>query len=447
MTNTIKTNIIESFIINKAKTYSDYKKNVEAMLEAGIKDAQTWENVCRRLGLQKSLTRDKIYNGINQTVLGMVAFAKGYEDTRWLTLKDIENHNSQKQNADKQWKLKAADPKKGYQKGDQKCVEIMYFIPRYLYEKLADGKIDWKHGRQISEAEYKALSEEDKKRVFTKTIKSFVFNAEQVEGIEPLVKETKKFSVKLIEHIAKKLHLGLDYESNGSPCYIPSRDAVSLPAVKLFKSQKYLYASALHEFSHATGHESRLNRDIRNFFGTEAYAFEELVAESSATMLCAYLGIEKEVDKNHKAYVKSWLKACKENKNALIDAFKLAEKACDYIIQEADLENYEEMVEVVETVEETSKEPKKATKKATAKATEKKAKAVKTTEKKTSKKSATKKADIGRMSSRIDQGTEIIRIDLEKADGTNAWIEMTKEFYMNLKKTQKKQLEKMWGLA
>ena len=63
------------------------------------------------------------------------------------------------------------------------------------------------------------------------------------------------------------------------------------------------------------------------------------------------------------------------------------------------------------------------------------------------KNTTTKKTEVGKMSSRIEQGKEIIRIDLEKEDGTNAWIEMTKDFYMNLKKTQKKQLEKMWGLA
>ena len=172
MTN-INTRIIDSFIINKAKTYSDYKKNVEKMLEEGIKDAQTWENVCRRLGLQKAMRTDKAYKGINQMVLGMVAFAKGYEDTRWLTFNDIKAHNEQKQNKDKQWKLKAKDSEKGYQNGDQKCVEIMYFIPRYMYELTEDGKIDFRHGKAISEEEYKALSEKDKKRVFTKTIKSF----------------------------------------------------------------------------------------------------------------------------------------------------------------------------------------------------------------------------------------------------------------------------------
>lgn len=426
MTN-FATRIIDSLIINKAKTYTDFKSNAEKLLEEGIKDAGQWENVCRKLGLQKSMRSDKVYNGVNQLVLGMVAFAKGYDDTRWLTLNDIKAHNEQKQNKENQWSLKARDPEKGYQQGDQKCVEIMYFIPKYLYDLDKDGNIDWKHGLSISQSEFEALSDEDKKRVFTKTIKSFVFNAEQVDGIEPLVKENKTFSVKLIEHIANKLNLGLDFESKDSPCYIPSRDTVSMPKAKLFKNQRYLYVSALHEFSHATGHSKRLNRDLKGRFGSSDYAFEELVAESSATMLASYLGIETEVDKNHKAYIKSWLGSCKDNKNALLDAFKLAEQACDYIIREADLENYEEMIEVVETVE----EPAKATKK---------------TAKKTSKK-ATKKTSNVRMISNIKDGVEIIRVELTKEDGSIAWAELTKDFYMNMKKSDRKQFEKAWGLA
>lgn len=94
------------------------------------------------------------------------------------------------------------------------------------------------------------------------------------------------------------------------------------------------------------------------------------------------------------------------------------------------------MKEAENTIKEA--EPKKNSKKTVTKS-------VKTTEKKASK--TTKKTEVGKMSSRIEQGKEIIRIDLEKADGTFAWIEMTKDFFMGMKKTQKKQLEKMWGLA
>ena len=36
----------------------------------------------------------------------------------------------------------------------------------------------------------------------------------------------------------------------------------------------------MHELSHASGHPSRLNRDLSGGFGSQNYAFEELVALS-----------------------------------------------------------------------------------------------------------------------------------------------------------------------
>ena len=41
-----------------------------------------------------------------------------------------------------------------------------------------------------------------------------------------------------------------------------------------------------------TAHEKRLNRDLKNRFGTKVYAAEELTAELSAAFLCAHLGVE-----------------------------------------------------------------------------------------------------------------------------------------------------------
>ena len=42
---------------------------------------------------------------------------------------------------------------------------------------------------------------------------------------------------------------------------------------------------------HWTGHTSRLGRDLKNRFGTAAYAAEELVAELGAAITCAHLTI------------------------------------------------------------------------------------------------------------------------------------------------------------
>lgn len=430
-------------------SYKDYQKMVETELENGIKEKglKFIEEFSRNDSPFNPVTKT-IYRGTNRLWLGLVALKKGYTDPRWLTFKQM---------TEKGYSLKAKDEKKGYQKGDQKAVEIMYFIPRYLYDLDKDGNIDFRHGKSITEEEYKALSEKDKKRVFTKTIKSWVFNAEQMNGIPALEKkETKVFSTKLADHIAKKLGVSLVWNSpKENPCYSSATDTVYMPNVT-YKEEKYMLANVLHEFSHATGHKSRLGRDLKNMFGSSAYAFEELVAESSATMLCAILGIEKTVDKNHKAYIKSWLNYAKDHENALLKAFKLAEQSCDYIMNVAELDAYSETEQesVSEPVKETKKRGRKATKKAEKPIAKPKAKATKkepvkktATKKAETKKSETKKAETVKMMENIVNGIAIVRIELTKADGNIAWIEMTKDFYNNLKKSDKKRLEKAWGLA
>jgi Zincin-like metallopeptidase len=49
--------------------------------------------------------------------------------------------------------------------------------------------------------------------------------------------------------------------------------------------------AAVRHKGHATGHRSRLNRDLNGSYGTKKYTFEELVAELSAAFGCASLGI------------------------------------------------------------------------------------------------------------------------------------------------------------
>jgi antirestriction protein ArdC len=56
---------------------------------------------------------------------------------------------------------------------------------------------------------------------------------------------------------------------------------------------------------HASGHASRLNRDLSGSFGSKKYAFEEIVAEITSAFVCASLGIVPTV--RHADYVGSWL--------------------------------------------------------------------------------------------------------------------------------------------
>ena len=87
------------------------------------------------------------------------------------------------------------------------------------------------------------------------------------------------------------------------------------------------HRTALHEIGHASGHPSRLNRDLTGSFGSKKYAFEELIAEISAAYLCASLSITPTV--RHADYIASWLEVLREDNRAIVRAASAASKAAD----------------------------------------------------------------------------------------------------------------------
>jgi antirestriction protein ArdC len=91
------------------------------------------------------------------------------------------------------------------------------------------------------------------------------------------------------------------------------------------------YATLLHELTHWTGHEIRLERDLSGRFGQEAYAMEELVAELGAAFLCADLSITNTPRPDHAAYVANWLKVLKQDKRAIFTAARKAAQATGYL--------------------------------------------------------------------------------------------------------------------
>lgn len=82
----------------------------------------------------------------------------------------------------------------------------------------------------------------------------------------------------VVDNIIK--NMGVGYEEKGDRAYYsPANDTITLPPMTTFHSEYGYYATKLHESCHATGHPSRLNRDIENSFGSQKYAIEELRAE------------------------------------------------------------------------------------------------------------------------------------------------------------------------
>jgi antirestriction protein ArdC len=128
--------------------------------------------------------------------------------------------------------------------------------------------------------------------------------------------------------------LGVDLRHGGDRAYCDwSGDYVQMPTVEAFRHRDLYKAVAFHEFTHWSGHKRRLAREnLGHAFGSEHYAFEELVAELGAAFLCADLGvIHEELRHQHAGYIASWIKTLKNDKRAIVRAASLAGKAAEYI--------------------------------------------------------------------------------------------------------------------
>ncbi|MBP6229967.1 MAG: antirestriction protein ArdC, partial [Pseudomonadales bacterium] len=71
--------------------------------------------------------------------------------------------------------------------------------------------------------------------------------------------------------------------------YVPAHDYVQVPPPQAYFEPINWHRTALHELGHASGHASRLGRDLTGGFGTKKYAFEELVALSGQSAPCLTL--------------------------------------------------------------------------------------------------------------------------------------------------------------
>src|SRR5262249_48793599 len=173
-----------------------------------------------------------------------------------------------------------------------------------------------------------------------------VFNVAQCEGIRgdkiPSLSGTGRVhcpiaeAERIVQSMPKRpaVKTGLD-----RAFYSPAGDFVGMPAPEHFRSGEDFYSVLFHELTHATGHESRLNRKgvsgsdgEWSAFGSTPYAKEELVAEMGAAFLCGHVGIVERTLDNSAAYVSSWLQRLKDDRRLVVQAAAQAQKAADFVL-------------------------------------------------------------------------------------------------------------------
>ena len=272
----------------KSDLYADVTNQIVAAIETGQATySLPWQHIP---GMPKNIASNRSYRGINTLLLWLTGNAKGYTAPYWATFK--------------QW-IELGHP---VRKGEKSATVVF-----------------WKQlGGDESE------SAEDHRNFVARAY--HVFNVCQVEGyaipeITPLP-ETERDAI--AETFFEGLPIKVVHEGNQA-FYSPTADAVHLPPFGLFKDANAYYATRGHESVHATGAKHRLDRDFSGRFGSESYAFEELVAELGSAFLCADLGLSQEPRPDHAGYIESWLKVLKGDKRAIFTAAGKAQAAVDWL--------------------------------------------------------------------------------------------------------------------
>jgi putative DNA primase/helicase len=242
------------------------------------------------------------YRGMNALWLMAQAETRGYGDARWMTFRQAQGQDAHVRKGETAtpiqfWKWQGLEPVRD-----------------------ADGKQvldqDGQPVRQMVRYEWP--------RVWS----AAVFNAGQIEGLPPA-------SVRAVppewerheraETILANAGVPIRHVPGDRAFYRVAEDTITLPERSQFPSADRYYATALHELGHATGHPSRLARDLAHPFGSEGYAREELRAEIGSLMLGEQLGIGHDPGQ-HVAYVASWIKVLEHDPREVFRAAADAEK-------------------------------------------------------------------------------------------------------------------------
>jgi antirestriction protein ArdC len=321
---------------------------VESLEHGQIPWERPWENL--EHGLARNMVSGQPYRGGNRMLLMLHQMDQGYADPRFGTIKQINELGGRVNKGEKGYQVELWKDQPFWERRDvdvtlnKMRVKVFEEGKGVVHAGMPTDKAPTlvvkpseltvlHKGQELTWGQAHKELDSVVGRVYT------VFNAEQCTGlkIEPLKAPDNKIPVvDRGEQVMQAMRGdGLNFATHPQQAfYSPKRDEVSLPPRESFKSVEGYYGTALHEIGHATGAQQRLNREGitgGHRFGSEGYAKEELRAELFSTFMAAETGIPHD-EEQHKAYIQSWAKALKEDKNEIFRAASEAGKAVDYVL-------------------------------------------------------------------------------------------------------------------
>jgi len=278
---------------HKGKSKAEVEREITSQIIAAIESGTgNWSKPWASLdGAPSNAKTGRDYRGVNRLVLSITQHAAMYERGIWATIK--------------QWNSLGARVNKGE--------KASYITVR---SERRDQETD-----EVTGVFWRAAP---------------VFNAAQVNGYEvPALPDPRA----LQDHLeyanadAFVLRTGATIKHGGDRAfYMPSKDMIMLPTREAFSDRAAYYATLFHELTHWTGADQRLDRKQGGKFGSNDYAFEELVAEIGAAFLCSDMGVSNDEPRtDHAQYLKGWLEILKASDKAIFSAAAQAGKATEYL--------------------------------------------------------------------------------------------------------------------
>ena len=273
--------------------YQEVTDKIVASIEAGTAPwLRPWADLAE-MGMPQNGLSNRPYSGVNTALLFMASQAQGYDSNRWYTYKQAAELGAQVRRG-------------------EKSTAVVFFKMLQASERGNDAT-------------------QEKSRTIPFLTEYRVFNASQIDGLAPEQKLVRSWTpIEAVNEVVARLKPDIRFGGNRAFYAVGhDRDFIQMPHEGAFPSAGDFSATLLHEISHWTGAEHRLNRQF-GAWGSENYDREEIRADLASSFLCAELGVPTNLDANA-AYIGSFVRRLKSDKFEIFRAMKDASRIAEFV--------------------------------------------------------------------------------------------------------------------